>query len=80
MPLPSPEVRFFLAQIARRERTALKRIQFQLGGRQFGRDSYGPFTTYPGDPGSPHHLTQGVLGSDNLLDGAQRGIQNPPIP
>jgi len=79
MPLPPPAVRFFLAQIARRQRAAVQRIQFQLGGRQHGRDSYGPFTTYPGDP-LPHSLTQDLPGTDHLLDGAQRGIQNPPIP
>ena len=78
--LPPPEVRYFLAQIARRQRAAVQRIQFQLGGRRHGRDSYGNLTTYPGDPTPKHQFNKNILGLDHLLDGAQRGIQNPPVP
>lgn len=78
--LPPPEVRFFLAQIARRQRASLNRTRFQLGNREHGRDSYGNFTSYPSRIHPSTHLAQGILGQDHLLDGAQRGVQNPPIP
>lgn len=80
MALPPPEVRFFLAQIARRQRASLNRTRLQLGGRDFGRDSYGSFTAYPSRIQPLSHLNQAISGERHLLDGEQRGIQNPPIP
>lgn len=66
----SPEVRQFLANIARRQRARQNRIAFQQNNSEAGRGSYGDFTTYPGEPSPYSYLNRGILGLDKILDGA----------